>query len=87
MPSLLDVGCQQTAPTNNATSGISGVAVGEEVSNGLSGKWSLLDSPLYPQGGGPKTSLVDSVVSRLRPGKYRISNVVQLIELQYWSIM
>jgi hypothetical protein len=32
-------------------------------------------------------SLVDSVVSRLRPGKDEISKVVQHIELQYWLIM
>jgi hypothetical protein len=44
-------------------------------------------SRLYPRGGGPQTSLVDSVVSRLRPVEDGISNVVQLIELQYWLIM
>jgi hypothetical protein len=86
-PPPSNAGCQQTAPTNNAISGVSGVAVNGEVSNKLSGKYLLVDPPLYPQGGGPQTSLVDSVVSRLRPSKDGISNVAQLIELQYWSIM
>jgi hypothetical protein len=33
-----NAGCQQTAPTNNAASDVSGVAVNGEVSNGPSGK-------------------------------------------------
>ena len=37
-PPPSNVGCQQTAPTNNAASGVSGVAINGEVSNGPSGK-------------------------------------------------
>ncbi len=38
MPSPPDAGCQQTAPTNNAVSGINGAAVDRKVCNRLSGK-------------------------------------------------
>jgi hypothetical protein len=37
-PSLSNVGCQQTAPTNGAASGVSGAAIKGEASNGPSGK-------------------------------------------------
>ncbi len=37
-PSPSDAGCQQTAPTNDAASGVSGAAVDGEASNGPSGK-------------------------------------------------
>jgi hypothetical protein len=43
----------------------------------------IIRSPLYPQGWRYQTSLVDSVEGRFCSGKDGISNIVQLIELQF----
>jgi hypothetical protein len=82
-----NAGRQQTAPTNNAVSGANGAAFDREVRNGPSGKYSLPEPPLFPQGGGQQPSLVESAVGRFCPGKDGISNVVQLIGMQCRLIM
>ena len=79
-PSPSNAGCQQTAPTNNAVSGANGAAFDREVRNGPSGKYSLPEPPLFPQGGGQQPSLVESVVAEFIQAKTEPAMLCSLSE-------